>query len=390
MRKVAVYAMVAVLLLSAVSSTQLKSAHAITVTQTDDANALINALLGGGGAGIDLSSVTVELEGESGQFGTFVNPTSTYGIGDGIVLSTGDVDDYNDGPNTDSGNTTHYGTSATPAQEALLDPITGGSFDHFDVAVMKIRFDMLPGFDEIFFNVTFGSEEYPEYVGSSFIDGFGLYVNGVNIASVDGSPVNINHPDMVAEPGTELDGVLGGSTGPFGAFVHTFSASVNPTDNELIFIVADASDDLLDTTVYISQLGGSPPPPPGYNIALLEDGSPSDGVITLGEDITARASTDDPDVDNVTFTWMRPDGSTANVQNVPLSAGAADDKFIPDMLGLWIVIAEFNDGTTLVTTLNITFQVIPESMIGAVAPVGAAVAAFIGYRYYSKSRRSKQ
>lgn len=389
MRKIAVYTLVAVLLLATVSSIQLRPAHAITVTQTTDINDLKNALFGGGGAGIDLSTVSIELQGEPEQFGTFVNPTGTYGIGDGIVLSTGNVNDYNDGPNLSSDKTTPYGVSATAEQEALLDPITGGSFDHFDVAVMKIKFNMLPGFDKIFFNVTFGSEEYPEYVGSIYIDGFGLYVNGNNIAFVNNAPVNINHPYMVAVSGTELDGILGGSAGQFGAYVHTFSAPVNPTDNELIFIVADTSDTLLDTTVYISQLGGSPPPPPGYNLALLEDGNPSDGVITLGEDITAKASTDDPDVDNVTFTWIRPDSSIARTQNVTLSGGAAYDTFVPDMLGTWIVRADFNNGVTLVTTLNITFQVIPESIIGAIAPVATGLAAFIVYRYY-RSGRSRQ
>ncbi len=34
----------------------------------------------------------------------------------------------------------------------------------------------------------------------------------------------------------------------------------------------------------------------------------------------------------------------------------------------------------------ISFNVVPESIIGAVAPVGAAVAAFMGYRYYSRRR----
>lgn len=57
------------------------------------------------------------------------------------------------------------------------------------------------------------------------------------------------------------------------------------------------------------------------------------------------------------------------------------------MIGQWIVKAEFNEGIVLITTLSITFQVIPESIIGAVAPIGVALAAFIGYRYYRRRRR---
>ena len=126
------------------------------------------------------------------------------------MISSGDVSDYETGPNTSPSTTTVYGVSATPAQEALLDPITGGSLNHNDVTQIDITFDMLPGFDTVFFNVTFGSEEYDEFVGSSFIDAFGLYVNGTNIAQVNGDPVNIDHPDMLFLGGTELDGILGG------------------------------------------------------------------------------------------------------------------------------------------------------------------------------------
>lgn len=125
-------------------------------------------------------------------------------------------------------------------------------------------------------------------------------------------------------------------------------------------------------------------------LLLLEDSNPSDGVITLGEDITAKVLVVGSDVDNVTFTWIRPDSSIARTQNVALSGGEVYDTFIPDMLGTWIVRADFNDGVTIVITLDVTFQVIPESIIGAIAPVTAGLAAFIGYRYYSRSGRSRQ
>ncbi|MFN4336305.1 MAG: hypothetical protein ACK4FV_01820 [Candidatus Nitrosocaldus sp.] len=38
---------------------------------------------------------------------------------------------------------------------------------------------------------------------------------------------------------------------------------------------------------------------------------PSDGVINLGQHILARATTTNPDVDTVKFTWIRPDSSIA-------------------------------------------------------------------------------
>ncbi len=290
-------------------------AYAITATGTNDASILVNTLLGNGGSGIISSSVSATLSGHSSgsatSSGTYVNPSGTYGMVDGIVLSSGNVNDYNDGPNTVSSKTTSYSTPATAAQEALLDPITGGSYYHYDVTQLDVTFDMQPGFDTVFFNVVFGSEEFPEYVGSSFIDGFGLYVNGVNIAFVDSQPVNINHPSMDFIPGTELDGILTDSTG--NSFVHTFSAVVGDgsTGNTLKFIVSDTSDYILDTTVYISQLGGEAPeliPPTPVSTDMAPDCS---GAIASANpiwppdhtmrDIAIEAVTD-PNGDDITIT----------------------------------------------------------------------------------------
>ena len=84
-------------------------------------------------------------------------------------------------------------------------------------------------------------------MSSKFIDGFGLLVNGINIAFVDGKPVNVNHPSMAVKPGTQLDGVLA----PGGVPVVSFSAT---TGNTLTFIIADRADRILDSTAYISPL----------------------------------------------------------------------------------------------------------------------------------------
>jgi len=255
------------------------NASAINVTPTLDANTLQTALFSGGGAGIDLSTVTTTVSGNSvpvygdgvggPSAGTFTNASGTYGILPGIVISSGAAGDYGDGLNSSSGFTTDYGTPATAAQEALLDPITGGGLDHNDVTQIDIAFDMLPGFNMVYFNVAYGSDEYDEFIGSTYIDPFGMYVNGINVAFVAGLPINVDHPNMGTVGGTELDGLLGsavsgaGNGNPqpvIGPLVHTFSSPVNPTGNLLTFIVADSSDFVLDTTAYIAQLGGTPPP----------------------------------------------------------------------------------------------------------------------------------
>lgn len=272
-------------------------APAITITASQNATTLVNSLLSGVNTGIVVTGSTLLGHQESPNFGgqplgsftssgTYTNASNTYGIGGGVVLSTGGVKGlefqgttvfpgYEDGDNTSESNGYAFGigfdvgeipdpenpplgTPATPAQELLLDPITGDPstqtfYDHYDVTELVINFDMLSGFDRVAFKIVFGSEEYPEYVDSPFIDGFGMFLNGVNIARVNNQPVNIKHPDMSEDiDGTELDGILA----PGGNPVLTFAGLVNPTGNTLRFIVADTSDGVYDTTVYFSALEG--------------------------------------------------------------------------------------------------------------------------------------
>lgn len=228
------------------------TAFGITISENSFAGSLSNTLfLNVPGLSVTNSS----LSAAPGQTGIYNNSSGTYGLPlDGIVLSSGDVLDYQDGPNNQSGNTGGPGIGATVAQDATLGGITGQN-EHFDVVELGIDFDAGPSVDSVTFFATFGSEEFPEYVGSSFIDGFGLFVNGTNVASVEASdssgpaPVNVNHPDFVAFPGTELDGVIAPNDNP----VLQFDAPINAgQENNFSIILGDASDTLLDTTIYIS------------------------------------------------------------------------------------------------------------------------------------------
>lgn len=234
----------------------------LTITPTTNVNSLVAAITGGA-TGIQVKRAVLQAHrrGQRMSSGLF-NSANTFGSGlalSGVVLSTGNVSDYGSGPNTDTGFTTAYDQRATDEQELLLDPITASEeeeYTHFDVTQLDIYFDFLPGYDRVTFKVMFGSEEYPEYVESQFIDGFGIYLDGVNIAYSGGLPVNIRHPAMLAVPGTELDGVIMvGGTNP----VMVFTAPVDPEleEHKLTFILADTSDPVLDTTVYIAALGGA-------------------------------------------------------------------------------------------------------------------------------------
>jgi hypothetical protein len=237
------------------------NASAITVTQDTVAASLVSTLLSGSpGVTVTSSSLSGQSSGGAVSSGTYTNTSGTYGIGSGIMLSSGNVSSYGDGANTQTGFTTVYGVGATAAQETLLDPITGGSLNHFDATQLDLTFDVGAGVTNVFFNVVFGSDEYAEFVGSSFIDAFGIYLNGVNIANFAGDPVNIDHPNMAFVGGTELDGILDPTSGA-GDPIMLFQGNVvgGSTGNTLTFIIADSGDSSLDSTVYIEGFGTSNP-----------------------------------------------------------------------------------------------------------------------------------
>ncbi len=301
----------------------------ISITRNTNAAQLAALVTGSGSTGIRVtgSRLSAHQNGASGPASsgiyTIGSVPTTYGIrAPGIVLSTGDVKEYETGTNQLSSTTTGFGPRATTAQEALLDPITGGgtnNFSHYDVSQLDIDFDMLPGFAQVQFKVVFGSEEYIEFVNSSFIDGFGIYLNGTNIAYSGGAAVNINHPDMKNIPGTELDGVLA----PGNNAVVQFTANVpaGSTNNTLTFIVADTSDGILDTTVFVSSLEGGLAP--NADLAVTAVSTPDPAVLGGSFIYRINVTNRGPDIaTNVVVTDVLPAGLQFN------SATASSGGFV--------------------------------------------------------------
>jgi hypothetical protein len=249
-------------------------AHAIVITPTSNTGAIIAALTAGN-TGLNVVNLTVNgnTAGAAQSTGTYTNASGTYGIGSGVVMSSGNVSDYADGPNTVGNRTTSYGTTPNATQNALLTQVSGVA-SYFDATSITVDFTLDAGFNSVFFNVVFGSEEFPEFVGSTFIDAFGLFVNGVNVAFSGGLPINVNHPAFTAMGGTQLDGVIA----PGGNPVLTFGTLLaNPQGlNTLTFIIADRGDSILDSTAFISALGAENPAPPSVpepaSLVLLGSG----------------------------------------------------------------------------------------------------------------------
>jgi outer membrane protein OmpA-like peptidoglycan-associated protein len=134
----------------------------------------------------------VKYRGSKSSLAYFHNDSSNLAIKDGIILSTGRAMMVN-GPN-DKRNS---GTSVFGmGDDDLARVIYGETYD-----ATALEFDFVPEQDSISFNFIFGSEEYPEYVGSRFNDVFAFFLSGPgikikrNIAMIPNTflPVAINN-----------------------------------------------------------------------------------------------------------------------------------------------------------------------------------------------------
>ena len=264
------------------SSSGIVKAGTLTTINDTVAADLANALTTGGAGGITITSESLSDNGfetihnnkvenidSSGIFST--TGTNNFGLsGSGIVISTGNAaQDGTTGPNIYEV-TTDFGTSATPNQASLLNQVGSAPSGWNDVTEFDITFTAGPNTSHVFFNTVFTSAEYPVFVGK-YIDGFGLFLNGTNIAFAGGHPVNIDNPGMVntvfPDDGGGNDGTAFQTTPEEGVLVLngtaviTYGGDVTPdSTNTLTFIIADANDNELDTTAFIQGLGNAPPP----------------------------------------------------------------------------------------------------------------------------------
>lgn len=179
------------------------------------------------------------------QVGSFKNipEIGNYKMSDGIVLSTGNAIDCV-GPNDKAITSGENGFPGEPDINAAI------GYDTYDAAIININFTSDHTIQGFTFNYTFGSEEYPSYVGSKFADAFVVLLDGRNIClDSDGKIISINNTffniDNNSNPSINLQ--WNGFT-----YVMQISASLTPGSHSLKFAVADVSDYRIDSGVFLS------------------------------------------------------------------------------------------------------------------------------------------
>ncbi len=154
-------------LISVISQAQL-------ITQVQPAQALVeNVLLGQG-----VQVTNISYQGAPMAIGLFNGNNSNIGFSNGVIMTTGTVLGNVSGP-VGPNNSDGAGMDNNAPGFPLLSQILGGE-PTFNAAVLTFSF--IPQGDKVEFRYVFGSEEYPEYVGSQFNDVFGFFITGPNPA----------------------------------------------------------------------------------------------------------------------------------------------------------------------------------------------------------------
>ncbi|WP_135507581.1 choice-of-anchor L domain-containing protein, partial [Roseovarius aestuariivivens] len=198
------------------------------------------------------------------------SPNEVVGVDRGIFLSSGG------GPGTEN-----LQEDFTVVLNEPGDPrLTQTALDAFpdagetnDASLITFTFDAanLGDRSSISFDVFFGSDEFPEFVDSAFVDIATVYVNGVNYALFNNDqdqPLSITS-ESIKTPGNFYtnNGDDGSDTDPFTGTFDTeydgFSvllnviAPVQPGINTVTIAVADTGDEVLDSGLFVGNIQGS-------------------------------------------------------------------------------------------------------------------------------------
>jgi len=292
-------------------------AMAFTITPGGNAQDLLDVLLG---YRTGLSKFGLAVYDDLGEvndeaFGLFNN--DPFGLGEGIVLSTGRVEDL-PGQNTQDGGVDFHGgdlsdlsTDFEPQSPSYEQREIGMQGDNM---TLELSFDADSTVDKVFFEYVFGSEEFVEFGGTEFNDSFNMWLNGESLAMLsDNQPVTINnlvpdpkdptsyHPDFIYNPvGSGVNTKLDGYTKNL-----TFEGQlIKDSTNTIRINVADWGDGILDSAVFIKgkSLGTKPPQlnPQPNDDPPDESPFPSDDPVTdPGTDPGNLFPPDDPEPQSV-------------------------------------------------------------------------------------------
>ncbi|MBK6833554.1 MAG: choice-of-anchor L domain-containing protein [Bacteroidetes bacterium] len=218
------------------------------------------------GPGVQILNPVVH-SGANG-YGKYNATNSNLNITEGLLLTTGTINNAV-GPNNVGNKTTYFGSQNTPDTYPLLTNYTGRTIYEY----CEFEFDIIPQGDTIKFDFVFASEEYEEWVGSQYNDVFGFFISGPGITGDPGAgsyhniallpnsttAVTINNVNQNSNTAYYQNNNNGTSV-QYDGFTKGLKAisKVTPcTSYHLKLIVADASDKLWDSGVFIEKISSN-------------------------------------------------------------------------------------------------------------------------------------
>jgi hypothetical protein len=231
----------------------------IFVVPSTDGGAMANSILG---PGLTISNVNYT-GGHNAKSGALTNAAGFFGNGDsiglgidtGVLLTTGSIL-LAPGPNT----LPNAGQGNDNPGDADLTALSGEQT--YDATALE--FDVRSATGKLFVQYVFASDEYNEYVDSEFNDVFGFFINGKNISLIPGTstPVAINTVNNISTPAyfrdndstpAPYDLQYDGLTTVLTAQTTLLGSKPGGVDHFKL-VVADASDHVFDSGVFISGL----------------------------------------------------------------------------------------------------------------------------------------
>jgi hypothetical protein len=181
----------------------------------------------------------------------------------GLLLSSGA---YPGPTNTDHGFSVTHNTLGDADLGQVATNAFGGAGETNDAAVLE--FDLFlddPKVDGLRFDIVFGSDEYPEFSNSSYVDVAAVFVNGDNKALFNGdpsTPLSVIDENLALNFSDNTGGTYPIEWDGFGAF--SVRPALQQGQNHIKIGVADTGDYILDSAIYLT------------NFELLYDGATGD------------------------------------------------------------------------------------------------------------------
>ena len=225
--------------------------------------ALVSSVLVGNGvtvSNVKFNNTSAVLDATTGaQIGTFTNNIAGYpalGFSSGLIITTGDIS-VAPGPNSASGSSSSvYNSMTCPELDNL---ISGWGYTNYPAV---LEFDFSTVGNAVAFRYVFASEEYPEYVGSSYNDVFGFFVTDnvtnatQNIALIPGTglPVTINNVNISSYSQYYVTVPDGSSAMEYDAHTTPFTAGMNVVpcrSYHMKIAISNVSDGAFDSAVFL-------------------------------------------------------------------------------------------------------------------------------------------